>query len=90
VEIKMCEFENTELPMKKVELKCPNCQADLMIEKAVINVRSGIQKNILSYDRDNNWFDWEETNFNSDYIDDEEYTCVKCGVDVSEVLKNYI
>jgi len=85
----MCDFENINIPMRRVELKCPNCQADLMTENAINNIRSGIQKNKLSYDRDNNWFDYEEYGFDSDYIN-EEYTCVKCGADVSAVLKNYI
>ena len=44
VELKMLGFEDTKLPMKKVELKCPNCQADLTQGSTVGNIQSGTKK----------------------------------------------
>jgi len=86
----MCGFESINLPIRKVELNCPNCQADLTLGNAVNNIRTGVQKNTLTFNSNHNWFDWHEYEFESDIIGYEEYTCVKCDVDVSEVLKNYI
>jgi len=59
-----------------------------MIGEAINHIRTGVQKNALIVDAENNWFDWNEYEFDSDGIC-EEYTCAKCGADISKVIKNY-
>jgi hypothetical protein len=75
--------------MKQIKLMCPKCKADLTVEDAIDNIRTGAQKNFLTFNRIKGWFDVEEYEFESDGIY-EEYTCAKCDADVSTVIKNYI
>ena len=82
-------FEDTKLPMKKVELKCPNCQADLTQGSTVGNIQSGTKKSLMIYIPEKNYFDYDEYDFQADNeIND--FECIKCGADVSEVIKRYI
>jgi hypothetical protein len=87
----MCQFEdvNIQTPIKKIHLVCPSCQSDLTIGSTIWNMRTGTQKNTLSFNREHNWFDWQEYEFNTD-AESEEYTCVHCNADVSLVIKHYI
>jgi hypothetical protein len=85
----MCDFENQNIPMKKVVLNCPGCTTDL-IQGSSISVRqSGIKKSLMIYDRENNYFDFDEYEFETDDVVNE-FECVKCGAEVSEVIKRYI
>ena len=87
----MCQIENMNLqaPVKRIRLICPNCQADLTMIDAIHQVRTGVQKNTLSYNAKHNWFDSQEYEFDTDDIF-EEYNCAKCGKEISETIKNFI
>jgi hypothetical protein len=87
VEINMCDFG--DMPMKIVKLRCPNCNTDLMQGSAIGTKQSGIKKSLMIYDRKNNNFDFDEYDFETDDVVNE-FEYIKCGADVSEVIKRYI
>ena len=50
--------------MKQSKLICLKCKADLTLEDAIENIRTGVQKNTLSFNAKNGWFDFQNTNLN--------------------------
>ena len=83
----MCDFENIDISMRKVVLNCPGCKADLTQGSSIGAKQAGIKKSLMIYDRENNNFDFDEYDFE---VDDMVIECIKCGADVSEVIKSYI
>jgi hypothetical protein len=53
------------------------------------NIRTGVQKNTLSFNAKYEWFDFQEYEFESDGIF-EEFNCSHCGTEVSKAIENYI
>jgi hypothetical protein len=75
--------------MNQKRLICPKCKADLTVIDAIENIRTGVQKNYLSFNAKCEWFDFREYEFESDGIF-EEFNCAKCGTEVSEAIKNFM
>jgi transcription initiation factor IIE alpha subunit len=75
--------------MNQRKLICPKCKADLTEKDAIKNIRTGVQKNTLSFTAKNGWFDFQEYEFESDGIF-EEFNCSHCGTEVSKAIENYI
>jgi transcription initiation factor IIE alpha subunit len=75
--------------MKQNKLICPECKADLTLEDAIENIRTGVQKNTLSFNAKNGWFDFREYEFESDGIF-EEFNCARCGAEVSKAIENFM
>jgi hypothetical protein len=75
--------------MNQRKLICPKCKADLTVEDAIENIRTGAQKNYLSFNAERDWFDFREYEFEADGIF-EEFNCVNCDTEVSKAIENYI
>jgi hypothetical protein len=75
--------------MNQIKLICPKCKADLTLKNAIENIRTGVQKNNLSYNAERHWLDWSEYEFETDGIF-EEFNCARCVKEISETIKNFI
>jgi hypothetical protein len=59
------------------------------LEDAIENIRTEAQRNYLSFNAKNGWFDFQEYEFEADGIF-EEFNCAECGKEISKAIENYM
>jgi len=75
--------------MNQRKLIRPKCKADLTLENAIDNIRTGVQKNALSFNPKYECFDFQEHEFEADGIF-EEFNCAHCDTEVSKAIEDYM